>query len=355
MNPQPPLTLVIRTDATPEIGTGHVMRCLALAQAWQDEGGRVVFLMAPGAPGIQQRVRAENMEVRSLESVVASLADAAETANAAHTLGACWIILDGYRFDEDYRCNLVTRHPNLLWIDDLGAAGECRAKIVLNTEINASDAMYLDRAPFTRLLLGPDYLLLRREFRNAPRRTGGVPELARKVLVTMGGADSDNITSRVLTSVTAIGSELDVTVVVGPANPHRRKLEQQIESLLLKVQIAVNPDLPSLMSATDLAVSAGGGTCWELAFMGVPLVLVAVADNQEPTVREFGRRGLALDAGGAADLDWKRLSEVIRDAICDPVLRRSMSERARHLIDGRGATRVVESLRRYAKIAADAP
>ena len=348
-------TLVIRADATSEIGAGHVMRCLALAQAWQDEGGRAVFLMARGAPGIEQKVRAENMEARSLKSAVAALSDATETASVAHALGACWIVLDGYGFDQDYRYNLITRYPNVLWIDDLGTAGDCYAKMVLNSEINASDTMYLRRAPSTQLLLGPQYLLLRREFHKATRRTGGVPELARNVLVTMGGADSDNITSRVLTYVAAIGSELDVTVVVGPANPHRRELEQQIESLPLNVQIAVNPDLPSLMSATDLAVSAGGGTCWELAFMGVPLVLVAVADNQEPTVREFGRRGLGLDAGGAGDLDAKRLTDLVRSAVHDPSLRRNMSERARHLIDGRGAARVVDSLRRCPNATADAP
>jgi UDP-2,4-diacetamido-2,4,6-trideoxy-beta-L-altropyranose hydrolase len=341
--------MLIRADANPQIGAGHVMRCLALAQAWQDEGGRTVFLMAPGAAAIEKILRTENMEIQLLESPIATLDDAAETANSANSLGADWIVLDGYRFDQGYRRYLITQHPNLLWIDDFGAFGDSCAKMVLNTEINASRAMYPGRADSTRLLLGPRYLLLRREFCKAPRRTVDVPEIASKILVTLGGADLENITARVLTSILAIGRELDVTVVVGPANPHRKELERQIESLPLKVQIVEDPDLPSLMLTADLAVSGAGVTCWELAFMSVPLVLVAVAANQEPTLREFGRRGIAIDAGRVAEFNAETTTEIIRGAVGNPVVRRNMSERARDLIDGRGATRVIESLRLCAR------
>src|SRR5438445_13504461 len=99
-------TLIIRADASIAIATGHVMRCLALAQAWQDAGGNVVFAMAESTPAIDRRLRSEGVEIEQLEVSPNSVQDAREVATLACHRQATWIVVDGYRFDSDYQRNL---------------------------------------------------------------------------------------------------------------------------------------------------------------------------------------------------------------------------------------------------------
>jgi len=333
--------LLIRADADTRMGTGHVMRCLALAQAWQDAGGRVTFLSAALPPGLEARLGAEGMRVVTLA------ADAGQTARTAQELGADWVVLDGYQFDTGYQKALKDAGARLLVLDDNGEAGTYHADLVLNQNVHARAEWYESRAPHTRLLLGTRYALLRREFRvwrDSPRET---PEVVRRILVTLGGSDPDNVTLKVLDALALIRREgLEATVVIGGGNPHRAGLEDAAARMPFPVRVVVNAaDMPELMAWADVAVSAGGSTVWELAFLGVPSLLLVTAENQLGVAEGMRVRGATHSLGWAGEQTALSLASSLTALLDDPARRSKMSRQARALVDGRGAERVLRTLR----------
>ncbi|MGH9649837.1 MAG: hypothetical protein ACRD3I_05135, partial [Terriglobales bacterium] len=158
--------LLIRADADLRMGTGHVMRCLALAQAWQDVAGQAEFLTTSDTPDILSRLRAEGMQVTPATLPAGSAADAAHTASRAREIGASWVVVDGYQFDAAYQQALKSAGLKVLWVDDYGHAPPYCADLVLNQNLCAEESFYLSREASTRLLLGACYALLRREFQS---------------------------------------------------------------------------------------------------------------------------------------------------------------------------------------------
>ncbi len=339
-------TLLIRADASITIGTGHVMRCLALAQAWQDAGGHAVFAMAESTPAIQTRLASESCSAFSISARTGSTEDAEQTIDLAGGQRAEWLVVDGYQFNADYQRALKEAGLKLLFLDDYGHARQYPADVILNQNVSASDELYQNREPQTRLLLGPRYCLLRREFAAWREWSREVPPIGRRLLVMMGGSDPEKLTARVLEAL-ASGefADLETMVVVGGSNPHFAMLQG------LAVQsgrrITVRNDVSNvaeLMAAADVAVSAAGTTCWELCLLGLPALLFDVAANQTAVARELDRRGCAVHVGNqrvAAESIVDQLARVLRS--CE--LRRSLSISCRQLVDGDGAGRVVSILR----------
>ncbi|MGQ9755923.1 MAG: UDP-2,4-diacetamido-2,4,6-trideoxy-beta-L-altropyranose hydrolase, partial [Desulfotomaculales bacterium] len=190
-------TLIIRADANAWIGTGHLMRCLALAQAWQDHGGKVVFITACNSPFLKQRLRNEGFDVVGLQYVHPDPADLKTTMNVLAVHPGAWLVLDGYHFDFTYQRLVKEAGHQLLVIDDMAHLDRYNADIVLNQNIHAHNLHYFCE-PYTRLLLGTKYVLLRREFWSWRNYKREVPEVAKKVLVTMGGSDPGNVTLKVI-------------------------------------------------------------------------------------------------------------------------------------------------------------
>lgn len=340
------MSLLIRADANLQIGTGHVMRCLALAQAWQDRGGSAAFLCAPLPPPLEARLRAEGMALTALTAWPGGAADAEETIRQAKALGAEWVVVDGYGFDAAYHKALKDAGLKLLVLDDNGDADFYGADLVLNQNIHACADWYAGRAPYTQLLLGTKYALLRREFRAWRNWQRGAPALAYKILVTLGGSDPDNVTLQVLQALSLVrADQLEATVVIGGSNPHRASLEAEAARAAFPVRLVTNaPNMPELMAWADLAVSAAGSTVWELAFLGVPTLLLVTADNQQGIARGLEEAGLAVNLGWAQGLEPVRLSHALMALWHDPEKRADISRRLRQLVDGQGASRVVQAL-----------
>jgi UDP-2,4-diacetamido-2,4,6-trideoxy-beta-L-altropyranose hydrolase len=342
----PAKSLLIRADASAEIGVGHAMRCLALAQAWRDKGGRVIFALGGGAEGIEERLCSESASVVRVCSESGSREDARETAQLCTESGADWMILDGFHFSQSYRESVKTDATRLLLLDDHGACAPYKCDIVLNTNPYAVDAMYLEREDYTVFLLGPQYALLRREFLAAPARSPDVSATARRVLITFGGGDPHNVTLRVVEALHEIHDvKLDITVVVGASNPHRALLSAALERSPHVARLLFNVDnMPEVMTQAELAISAGGGTCYELAIMQVPMFLITIASNHERTVEAYGRAQAALTGGWFDELGPESLAASLRSLIGDPMLRKELTENARRMVDGRGAQRVVDAM-----------
>ncbi len=337
--------LLIRADGSPEIGTGHVMRCLALAQAWQAEDGPVYFV-GEITGGLASRLRDEEITVRVLESTPGEKNDALETVRKAQAVGASWVVVDGYHFDGSYQRRLRGEGVRVLLLDDHGHADHYDADLVLNQNIDAEATLYDNRSEHTELLLGPRYVLLRKEFWpwREPRRT---PQLeANRVLVTLGGADPDNCTEMVVRALGRLNREdLRCTVVIGGSNPNKSSIAAAAEHTDVSVDLRSDvSDMASLMAEHDIAVSAGGSTCWELAFMGVPNVILVLADNQFGIAEGLEEAGTALNLGWHEKVEMGEIADQVQRLLRNDEQRLRMARRAQELVDGRGTERVLDKV-----------
>jgi UDP-2,4-diacetamido-2,4,6-trideoxy-beta-L-altropyranose hydrolase len=342
----PPGTLIVRADASVAMGTGHVMRCLALAQAWQDQGGSCIFAMAEAGPVLQERMRSEGIEVVTITASAGSQQDAAELREAACTYQASWLVVDGYQFDVEYQRALKAAGVNLLVIDDTGHAGAYVADLVLDQNSHATDDLYRRREPYTRLLLGSRYAMLRREFKPWRGRKREIADVGRKVLVTMGGTDPDNVTVRVMHALRLLAEDtLEATIVVGGSNPHGNELEEAVDRAEGAIRLRRNAlNMPELMADADAAISAAGTTCWEMCLLGLPAIIIDVADNQRPVAQELNRLGIAIHAGGVQDTTSEAIASQLKQILASSELRTEMSKRGQELVDGQGADRVVSAM-----------
>jgi UDP-2,4-diacetamido-2,4,6-trideoxy-beta-L-altropyranose hydrolase len=339
--------LIVRTDASVEIGIGHFMRCLSFAQHWRKSGGEVVFLMAKDVPFLTARLDSEKIGFLKLDTPAGTLNDSKKTVQAAKNLCASWILVDGYQFDSTFQKNIKDSSLNLLVIDDLGSFDHCYADIVLNYQLYANESLYVNKENYTTLLLGSSYVLLRDEFSRWQGWKRQIPRIAKNMLVTLGGSDEHNVTEIVLKAVQELGiKNLSLKVIV-PNNSNYNQLESIVKSPKLDVQLKRDVICMSdLMAWADIAVSAGGTSTWELVFMGLPMITTIIADNQRQVVEELSKAGVAMNLGWYQNLNTSRISTAIDGLLNDYEKRAFMSRRSQSLVDGCGAERVLTEMKR---------
>jgi len=339
----PHAPLLIRVDSSVDIGAGHIMRCLALAEAWHDFGGRVIFVVAKGAPEIETRLKSEGIEVFCLKTQAGGQDDASQTTRLALKKGACWIVVDGYHFGAEYQKNIKNSGLHLLFIDDYGHAGYYYADIILNHNAYASESLYVNRSPSTKLLLGNRYALLRRDFLKWREYGRETLDVAHKVLVTMGGTDPHNVTLKVIRALQQIKvAKIEAVVVVGEFNQHYDELRTAAKDPRLSIRFeSSTSNMSELMAWADVAVSAAGVTSLELAFMGIPNILLILADNQRLVAEYMNKVGAAINLGWHQDVSSDKIAEALTKLLADANMRREMAQRGRELVDGDGAVRVL--------------
>lgn len=337
--------LVIRVDASTEIGTGHLMRCLALAQAWKDGGNKVTFITNCQSEGLLQRLRDEEFSLHVLTGSHPDPKDWGYTKDILASYPDAWVVLDNYHFGEVYQQQVKEAGHPLLVIDDMAHRKHYYADIVLNQNLHAEKLPY-SCEPYTRLLLGTRYVLLRREFLARKDRKRQIPGVARHVLVTLGGSDAENHTLKVIQALQKVDiTGLEATVVVGAGNPHADEVEAAARQNHVPIQLVRDArDMPRLMAWADMAVSSAGSTVWELLFMGTPALVIILADNQRQIAEEVEKQGVARNLGRAANLSVQSLAKSLVLMANDSNLRRKISKNARQLVDGGGAQRVVASI-----------
>ncbi len=339
-------TLVIRADSSEKIGVGHIMRCIALAQAWQECGGEVIFLISSASAPLKERIVSEGFGVSFLDREPGSREDAGQTIALAWQNKARWIIIDGYQFGDEYQEQVKNGGHKILVVDDYGHAKNIHADIVVNPNIYASMALYPHHNPATRFLMGRKYILLRREFQ---KKRGLIPCMeavpATNILVTMGGSDPDNVTATILETIRPLIDEfcLSVTAVVGMMN---RQFDvsspYSANGTSVKVLQAPN-EMPELIRKADIVISGAGSTAWEVAFLGRPMIAVVLTANQEKV-------GGALRQAGAAQVieDCTKVPQILgyalRDLLESPQNRKKIADAGRKLVDGDGPGRIIMTM-----------
>lgn len=340
-------TLLIRADAGSRMGTGHVMRCLALGQAWQERGGEVLFAGAGIHGALAEKVAKRGFTLARIQHPWPDSADMEEMAPLLmqHEEGG-WLVLDGYHFGPEYQRALKKGGRKLLVLDDYAHLDTYEADLLVNQNISSAELSYhLPAAGQT--LCGPRYALLRREFRQCGELRGESDDpRPLHILITLGGADADNVTGTVLAACKGLPDEaIEVQVVLGPANPHGRKIEEVLAGASFPCRLLRSVDnMAPLMAWADLAVTAGGSTCWELCFLGVPMLVIVVAENQLRVAEGLAAAGPAVHCGWAHELEEVRLCRDLHGLVTDRARRAAMSAAGKKLVDGLGALRVVERM-----------
>lgn len=340
------LPLIIRADASVTMGTGHVMRSLALAQAYKDEGGQVALVSDALPKGLTQRFQVNSIPVFPLRAQPGSPDDAIETIRLARRWGASWIGIDGYHFSPLYQSTIKENDFRLLVIDDLAHGEHYYADIVLNQNAQAEQLRY-SHEPKTRLLLGTKYVLLRREFLAWRTWQRVIPDTPQTVLVTLGGSDPNNTSMLMLNVLDALNVEFkQVTIVTGVGNRHYEQLKQAARASRQSVHIESNvTDMPSLLASADVALSAAGTTALEIAFMGLPALLCATAINQSKALHSLQTVGAAGNIGHDPGLNISFVAKQLEQLVANRTARERMSYVARRLVDGLGSERLIEQMR----------
>ncbi len=342
--------LIVRADATLAKGVGHIMRCIALGQAWRNRGGEMIFLSHCESSRLRQRILDEAFTFIPIEKPYPHLSDlnfVLEKLSHMSYQGSnsIWLVLDGYHFDPAYQRCIKEAGYRLMIIDDTAHLNHYYGDVLLNQNLNAEQLIY-SCEPYTRLLLGTHYGLLRSEFLSWIDFEREIPEVAYKLLITLGGADPGNQTLMIIRAMQHLKLKgLETVVLIGPANPHMQVLQSVINQSKFPIQLISNPDnMAELMAWADLAISASGSTVMEMLFMGLPALVIVLAENQRPVAEALADEGVAVNLGWYNDLSTAQITQKITELMEAADVRSMMSQRGRNLVDGQGVERILAKL-----------
>jgi len=342
----------IRADANSEIGSGHMMRCLSIADACRKLGEQVCFLIADEG-GVEllskrghdyivlgtdyQRMEEElhpGMGERQLQRLLGE-----------HPHGL--LLIDSYFVTEQY-LKTLREYAKVVYMDDIPRFAY-PVDAIVNYNIYGEDMEY-DRET-EKFFLGPKFAPLREQFQDVEYQ---VSPLVKNVLITTGGSDKYNLAGKILEEVLIREEikELCYHVVSGVFNPHQAYLEQLAkEHSNIKLQCNVT-DMAGLMKECDIAITAGGSTMYELSAVGVPTLCFSFVDNQELIVENFYRKGLVVYGGNylkEQEAFAGNVAEALSGLWVNTELRRGYSSRQRALVDGKGAFRLAGELCKMTK------
>ena len=333
----------IRADANDKIGTGHMMRCISIARALKRCGQRVCFITADdsGVPILEnggQEYRVLHSDYRNMEDELPELQRLFSKDMPE------FFLADSYFVTRRYLCEIRRNIPVGL-LDDM-ARTDLPADLLINYNIFADASLYGADAVCGGYLLGTDYAPLRSEFEGMDYL---VREKAETVLITTGGSDRYNLAGRLLEKALADphAAALRYLVVSGAYNVHLQELKE-LEDAYENVRVCCNvSNMSQLMRESDIAVSAGGSTMYELSAVGVPVICFSFVDNQERIVKSFEEKRLTCFGGDYLSRGESMLDEIVGNInrlAADFCLRRSLSERLKKVVDGKGAIRIAERI-----------
>ncbi len=354
------MKVAFRADASIQIGTGHVMRCLTLAEGLTRQGHQCFFISRAHDGHLGELITSKGFELFLLSSGESGVVDgdnahagwlgvpweqdAKEALEVLFRHSADWLVVDHYALDARWEREVASVVGQLLVIDDLADRNhECAVLLDQNLGREASD--YDQRVPDECIrMIGPRYALLRPEFarlreHSLPRQRNS--ELKR-ILISLGGVDRDNVTGQVLSALeeARLSSSTELEVIMGSAAPHLEDVRRKAEQLPFRATVSVNVhDMADRMFLADLSIGAAGGTSWERCCLGLPALLIILAENQVAGAEALEASGAAMIVGRGESVKTDLASALLK--VSEPNLLAHMSHLAASVTSGIGVNSVV--------------
>ena len=358
--------LIIRADASIQIGTGHVMRCLTLADELRERGVEAIFVCREFDGNLCDYIEAKGYIVHSLpvfgiprQNIESGLkhvtwlgadwqTDARQVEEIIKELEFTpdWLVVDHYAIDERWEGYFRPYCKKIMVIDDLAdRAHDCDLLLDQNFYENLESRYDCLVPTRCKKLLGPKYALLRPEFREARKNLRKRDGHVKRIMIFFGGSDPTNETATALEAIRMLNRpDIAVDVVVGAFNSHRKVIEQITSDLSDCTCHFKVKDMAALMTKADLAVGAGGTTVWERCVMGLPSLVTTVAENQGKTASDMAESGYFLFLGRSEAVSVDSLYHALKIAIQSPWLLISFDRKTQSLVDGRGADRIAQEM-----------
>ncbi|HID45050.1 MAG TPA: UDP-2,4-diacetamido-2,4,6-trideoxy-beta-L-altropyranose hydrolase [Chromatiaceae bacterium] len=360
--------LTIRVDASIEMGTGHVMRCLTLAKELKSRGADILFVtraltghMAETIanhgfsvkllPEVSVEYRPKNHDVPHAEWLKVSLEqDASETIQALSNRKTDWLIVDHYALDARWHRALRKYTYKIFAIDDL-ADRKLDCDLLLDQTYGRNETDYRAITPGNcNLLLGSKYALLRSEFRalrSAARKKRKQCQEVQNILITMGGIDRDNVTGKILDALPSATYPLfpSVDIILSSNAPHVEDVIKAANQHPFMVNVSIDVhDMAMRMLKADLAIGASGTTTWERCCLGLPSIVFVLAKNQKNIALHVEKENAAFCLGNSTPKAISRMQDVFSLLHQDAKILTDMSEAAFGLVDGDGVDRVAHKM-----------
>jgi UDP-2,4-diacetamido-2,4,6-trideoxy-beta-L-altropyranose hydrolase len=348
------MKIAFRVDASPLIGTGHLVRCLTLANALSAAGAEIRVVCRHITDSMAQLVRGMGHALVILPySAVPSdgrphaawlgtseAEDARATTKALADYSWDWLVVDHYALSAEWEHALRPLARRVLAIDDLADRRHaCDTLLDQNLQPDNGNRYGELLPPRCRTLLGPTYALLRPEFRTAVSRDR--PSETCRLNIFFGGIDAAGMTLRALNELaSSLTGGIAADVVVGQDSPHLSAIRARCAELKATLHVQ-SGEMARLFAAADIGVGAGGATSWERCRVGLPTVVVSVAENQRSGCQALHDRGAIIWLGAVSALRPGSIRDAMGTLAGDAAARLEMARRGQILVDGRGTERVM--------------
>lgn len=359
--------ILFRADASITIGTGHVMRCLTLAAALRKSGCEIFFLCKDLKGNMAETIEKNGFQANLLplsnnnQNTTHSTMSIWSEADQTKDFDACrpflqnfqpdMIIIDHYSLDKNWHKQARNYTKHIFVIDDLAdRSHDC--DFLLDQTYGVDENRYKDLVPMHCVnFIGSQFALLREEYsagRKAVLESRKQKNSIETILISFGGSDPDNISLLALNACEMLypAKKFIIDLVLGPSNQNQVELKEFIDKSQLDVSLHINTNnMADLMMKADLALGAGGTTTWERCCLALPSIVVCLADNQRDTINALEKKGAIINAGNAAGLSAKKLSEMINELFQNPSRINVMQQISSEICDGTGAEKIVSSLK----------
>lgn len=356
------MKVAFRVDSSASIGTGHHVRCMTLAESLRRRGAQLRFVCRDHEGSLIGALRERAIPVTVLP--VSATSRAPGDGSYAAWLGSTqaedaslmiealageepdWLVVDHYALDSEWEQQVRPHVGQLMVIDDLAnRPHQCELLLDQNYSLQGEER-YAGLVPGScKLLTGPRYALLRPDYSEHRRKIRPRDGRVSKILVFFGGSDPANMTGKAIASLCAPQlKHLEVDVVIGANHRDRHLLEKQAEERPHTRIHGPRPHLADLMASADLAIGAGGATIWERMCLGLPSIVVSIAENQRASCEALADAKLIYYAGNSADIETDHLTRMIEASIQRPNALAGLSIRNQLQVDGLGTCRLTEAM-----------
>jgi UDP-2,4-diacetamido-2,4,6-trideoxy-beta-L-altropyranose hydrolase len=359
--------VIFRCDASINIGTGHVMRCLTLADALQAAGAVCHFMCRAHEGHLLEVIRQRGHQANALAITDNSVAltgasalahaewlgatqaeDAAACSLLLNTIQPDWIVVDHYALDAHWETAVSQYCKRIMVIDDL-ADRQHHCEVLLDQTFGRDKQYYIQRVPtHCKILCGTDYAILRpeffkwREYSLTHRKSGTIEQ----ILINLGGVDKDNVTLKILKHLQQanLPKHCQIIVVMGATAPWVDSVIEQADTMPWQTEVKTGvSNMAELMANSDLAIGAAGSTSWERCCLGLPTLMLVLADNQKQIAANLEKVKAVTAISLNDDFDAELLS-AIDDFVHSPNRLSNMSQAAANTVDGLGASRIIKTM-----------